>query len=275
MVVSAMPWSRRDCTFLDAHQGLGNLVHMRRAREAAAASRTVESLLQRAIAARSAASRERYARLGLASRAPLDREIQSMLLRQLYLAYFEQHRFDRALEVAEQMLALRVLPDVCHHDAARAMAALSDTQGAEGHLRLAARTAPARRRAFHLWTLGSMLFLAGRHDLAEAALVRAIRWSSTDRPLYVGHLALVRLARKGRVDDLEEMIARLTESPCGQGYGRFVLGMLCSYAGHRANAKRYLQNFLSRTRAGPAALAIALAGELALAEERLRELDVN
>jgi len=106
-------------------------------------------------------------------------------------------------------------------------------------------------------------------------LLRAIRWSSADRPLYEGHLAVVTLVQGKAVDDLDGVIARLEEAPCGQGYGRFVLGMLCSYAERPSDAQRYLRGFVSRTRAGRPALVIALESELALAEKRLKEFDVN
>jgi tetratricopeptide (TPR) repeat protein len=198
-----------------------------------------------------------------------------MLLRQLYLSHYEQRRFDDALAIARQMLALRVLPDVCHHDIARAMAALGQIDAAVGELRLAARTAPARRRAFHLWTLGSVLFLNGRHELAEAVMQRALRWSTTERPLYAGHLALIRIARDQPPGDLVELIEQLAAAPCGQGYGRLVLGLLCERAGRAAEARSYLRTFLDRSRQGRPALALALAGEVELAEEHLRRLGAN
>ena len=275
-----MFWSRRECkavscTFLDVCAGLANLNVMKRAREPAPTTGTAEGFLQKAMAARSAASRARLARQGLATRAPLDRVTQSMLLRQLYLALFELRMFEKAQEIAEQMLALRVLPDVCHHDMARVMAVLDNVDGAAGHLRLAARLAPASRRAFHLWTLGSLLFLSGQLEPAQSAFLRAIRWSTTDRPLYVGHLALVRATRNEIVEDIDEVILHLEEAACGQGYGRFVLGLLCFHAGRRVDAERYLRAFVSRTRAGRPAMAIALEAELALADQRLAELDVN
>jgi tetratricopeptide (TPR) repeat protein len=248
---------------------------MKRVRETAATPRTAEGFLQRAMSARSAAVRARYARQGLASRAPLDKVTQSMLLRQLYLALFEQRAFEQAQQIAEQMVQLRVLPDVCHHDLARVLAALDDVDGAAGQLRLAARVAPASRRAFHLWTLGSVLFLAGRLDAAQSAFLRALRWSTTDRPLYEGHLALVRAARNEPVENLDEVIRALQEAACGQGYGRFVLGLLCLHADRLIDAERYLTAFVQRTRSGRAALSIALQSELALADQRLAELHVN
>jgi tetratricopeptide (TPR) repeat protein len=248
---------------------------MKGARETTATGQTAEHFLQRAVAARSSATRARYARQGLASRAPMDRVTQSMLLRQLYLAHFEQQQFERAAELAQQMLALRVMTDVCHHDIARVLVLLHDVDAAVGHLRLAARTAPARRRAFHLWTLGSVLYMAGRLDLAQGALVRAIRWSTTDRPLIEAQLALVRLARREPVQDLDEMIEQLQAAACGQGYGRFVLGMLCEHAGRIEEAERYFRNFVQRTLSARPAVAIALQAEVQLAESRLCALHVN
>ena len=248
---------------------------MKRERVGSGESASPETLLQRAIAARTASARARYARKGLASRAPLDRVTQSMLLRQLYLAHFEQEQFGKAHDVAEQMLELGLLPDVCHQDLARVLVVLGDVDAAADHLRLATRAAPARRRAFHLWTLGSVLFLAGRLVEAEGAMRRAVRWGTTDRPLYVAHLALLRLEQGEQVPRLEEVVEQLEEAPCGQGYGRFVLGMLCHHAGRPGDSERYLLSFVKRTRSARKALELSLAGELAIAEERLRAMALN
>src|SRR5262249_39962230 len=151
-----------------------------------------------------------------------------------------------------------------HQDAARAAQALGDVEAAAGHLRLAARIGPAKRRAFHWWTLGSLYFLAGRFEGAISALTRAARWGTTDKPLYQGHLAVARCAMGEAVPDLPELIERLAEVPAGQGYGRFVLGQL-AYYGHRwPEARRWLEAFVERSEGGRAALAIALDGEIAL-----------
>jgi tetratricopeptide (TPR) repeat protein len=242
---------------------------MKRERAVEPLSLSPETLLQRAIGSRTASSRAKYARMGLASRAPLDRTTQSMLLRQLYLAHFERQDFLKSLEIAEQMIELDTLVDVCRQDAARALVALGDVDSAVDHLRLAARGAPARRRAFHLWTLGSVLYLAGRLDEAEGALRRAVRWGTTDRPLYEAHLALIRLEAGQTVEDLAEVVERLEEAPCGQGYGRFVLGMLCMRCGRHADGEAYLRSFVKRTKEGRKAMVLSLAGEVAVAEERL------
>jgi tetratricopeptide (TPR) repeat protein len=246
-----------------------------RVREAAATATSPEQHLQKAIAARSARTRAKYAKLGLAATSRIDRTTQAMLLRQLYLAHYEGRRFSSALEVAVQLIRLQVLTDVAHQDAARACQALGDVTQAIGHLRLAARSSPASRRAFHLWTLGSVLYLDRRYSEAASVLARASRWGTTDKPLYTGHLALARCAQGETIPDLDRIIEQLDAAPCGNGYGKFVLGRLCSYGGRRTDAVRYLDSFVRRTTAGRAALAIALDGELAEARQTLVEIRGN
>jgi tetratricopeptide (TPR) repeat protein len=192
-----------------------------------------------------------------------------MLLRQLYLAYYEERRFAKAVEVSEQLVELGVLPDVAHQDAARAKQAAGDIEGALGHLRLAARTGPASRRAFHWWTLGSICYLAGRYDEAIGALTRAARWGTTDKPLYLGHLAVVRCESGLRVHGLRALYSRLSEVPAGQGYGRFVLGQMAFHDRQWEEARRHLEAFVRRSTSGRTALAIALGGEIALARRTL------
>jgi tetratricopeptide (TPR) repeat protein len=227
------------------------------------------------MAARSAASRARYARLGLAARAQLDRTTHAMLLRQLYLSLYEARRFERAHDVAVQALELGVLPDVLHQDAARARLSGGDLEGALVHLRAAARRGPASRRAFHHWTLGSILFLAHRYEEAIASLTRAARWATRDRPLYTAHAALARVAAGAPLVDLQDTIDQLAHAPCGQGYGRFVLGHLAYAAGEWAAAKRYLEAFVKRTSSARAAMGIALEGELRMAKATLAKMSAN
>jgi tetratricopeptide (TPR) repeat protein len=198
-----------------------------------------------------------------------------MLLRQLYLAHYEARRFTKALEVARQLLQLQVLADVAHQDAARACQALGQFDSAVGHLRLAARACPASRRAFHFWTLGGLLYLHGRYEEAASMLTRAARWGTTDRPLYVGHTALARCASGEVVPQLDQIIADLEAAPCGQGYGRFVLGGLCVFAGRQREAQRYFEAFVRRTRGGRPAVMVALEGELAEADQALADLERN
>lgn len=231
-----------------------------------------EDILQRAIGATTPRARRLWARRGLSLRSPLDRTTQSLLLRQLYLSYYEDRRFEKASQISEQLVALDVLPDVAQQDAARAKQALGDIDGAASHLRLAARVGPASRRAFHYWTLGSLYFLAHRYPEAIAALTRAARWGTTDKPLYQAHLALARCAEGKPVDDIDAVIQRLAEAPSAQGYGRFVLGHLLVHANRPAEARRHLEAFVRRTTTGRAAMAIALDGEVARARETLASI---
>jgi tetratricopeptide (TPR) repeat protein len=216
-----------------------------------------------------------YAKRGLASHAPLDRTTHAMLLRQLYLAHFEGRRFHEAHTVALQALELDVLADVLNQDAARAALAGGDLESALAHLRAAARRGPASRRPFHLWTLGSALFLAHRHAEAAAALGRAARWGTRDKPLYRAHLALALIASGEPAPDLQDTINELAEAPCGQGYGRFVLGHLAYAAGEWTAAKRYLEAFLKRTLASRPTLAIALEGEVRMTRATLAKMSAN
>ncbi len=234
-----------------------------------------EDFLRKAMAARTARSRALYARRGLASRGPLDRTTHAMLLRQLYLSLYEARRFRQAHEIACQALELDVLADVLNQDAARAALACGELERALGHLRAASRRGPASRRPFHLWTLGGTLFLAARYGEAASALSRAARWGTKDKPLYRAHLALAQIAAGEDVDDLQETINDLAEAPCGQGYGRFVLGHLAYAAGEWAAAKRYLEAFLKRTTASRPALGIALEGEVRMTRATLAKMSAN
>jgi hypothetical protein len=126
-----------------------------------------------------------------------------------------------------------------------------------------------------LWTLGSTLFLAQRYAEAAAALSRAARWATTDRPLYRAHLALAQIAAGETVDDLQDTINQLAEAPCGQGYGRFVLGHLAYAAGEWTAAKRYLDAFLKRTSTSRPALGIALESEVRMTRATLAKMSAN
>jgi tetratricopeptide (TPR) repeat protein len=232
---------------------------------------SAEEALAKAVAARTAAARARHARAGLAA-PELEADTRALLLRQLYLAHFEAQRFEKALTVAEEAIAVGEMIDVCHQDAARAAFALGDLESALTHLRAAARLGPTGRRGFHHWTIGSYLFVRGRYAEAAAALERAHRWSTSERPLYRAHLTLALLAAGEEVDDARAHLEELTVVPCGQGYGRFVLGMLAHALGERAAAKKYLAAFVKRTTEQRPILATSLAAELALARQRLDAL---
>jgi tetratricopeptide (TPR) repeat protein len=236
---------------------------------------SAEEWLKRAMQARSSSERMKSARLGLATKGMLDKTTQAMLLRQLYLALFEDLAFKEAYEVAVQACELGVLADVLMQDASRAALANHDLEAALKHLRGAARNGPASRKPFHQWTLGSILFLAQRYDESIRALSQASRWGTRDKPLYRAHLALAKIAAGQRADNVSEIFRELAEAPCGQGYGRFILGHLAYAANERAVAKRYLESFVKRTKAAPSLQAIALKGELQMSEATLAKMAAN
>ncbi len=232
---------------------------------------SAEESLAKAVAARTPLSRSRHARAGLAIPA-LPADTRMLLLRQLYLAHFEAMRFDKALAIAEEAVELGELVDVCHQDAARAAFALGLVTEAVTHLRSAARLGPTARRGFHHWTIGSMLYVRGRYAEAALALERALRWSTSERPLYRAHLTLARLGAGEPVEDARTHLEDLSVVPSGQGYGRFVLGMLAFALGDILPAKRYLESFVKRTTEQRPVLATSLAAELVLARDALAKI---
>ena len=64
----------------------------------------------------------------------------------------------------------------------------------------------------------------------------------------------------------------LEEAPCGQGYGRFVLGELCHRLGDWAAAREYLEEFIGRVDEGRVALRVGLGAELERARSLLASL---
>ncbi len=233
---------------------------------------TPELLLRKATLARTSVTRAKYAQRGLSHVAPLDHTTRVLLLRQLYLSHMEGRRLDQALALAEQMLETSVMPDVARQDAARACLGLGDRERAIEHLRIGSRVGPPARRAFHLWTLGSVLYLEGRYPDACGALSRAARWGTTDKPLYLGGLGLARLAAGEPISEAElaGLRERLSDAPCGQGYGQFVLGELCVALEDYAGAARYLRAFLKRVTSGRVALQVSLSGEIKRAKQLIR-----
>jgi tetratricopeptide (TPR) repeat protein len=226
--------------------------------------------LRKATLAESAGARAKYATRGLAA-AGDDRTLRAMLLRQLYLSHMEAERFDKASEIARAAVELGVMADVACQDLARAYLGLGRHREAIDELRRASRLGPASRRAFHLWTLGSVLYFRGDYSGAVVAFERAARWGTTARPLYEAQLALARvhLAQEGAVlPNFAELRAVLEAAPCGQGYGRFVLGELAHRQGDWAAAREYLEAFVARVEEGRVALRVGLGSEL----ERARSL---
>jgi tetratricopeptide (TPR) repeat protein len=245
---------------------------MPRPREVAIPTAPPEALLQQATLARTSDLRAKYARKGLEPGRRLDPTTRSMLLRQLYLSLLEQKDFEEALAVAEQNLKTGVLKDVVYQDAARACIGLGEIQRAAGYLRLASRIGPASRRAFHCWTLGSVLYLVKEFEQAIHAFSRALRWGTTDRPLYRAQLALARRGAGEKDDNLAALYDQLSEVPCGNGYGQFVLGELAYYCGDWARARDHLLSFVKRTMQGRMAMSVALKGEVTQARRLLQSI---
>jgi tetratricopeptide (TPR) repeat protein len=234
----------------------------RRAADASESAAT--AALARAMNAKTAEARVRHARLGLTHTCEID--TQAMLLRQLYLGLLESERFEEARRAAEQMIALGVLPDVSRHDAARACQAMGAFDDAVEHLRAAAEVGPPERRAFHLSSLGGLLYALGRDREAVEPLARAVAEQGRPRALLEAQLALAR-----RESDLALDLAYgvLANDPSGEGYGRFVLGELAFARGDRARARVHLEAFLGRVRRARPASQAALAPEAARAAATL------
>ncbi len=238
-----------------------------------------EDLLRKATLAESSGARAKYATRGLAA-AGSDRTLRAMLLRQLYLSHMEAERFEQACEMARAALELGVMADVACQDLARAYLGLGQYREAIEQLRRASRVGPASRRAFHLWTLGSVLYFREEYAGAAVAFERAVRWGTTARPLYQAQLLLARCGA-GRSTGAKSLAAlgaarqALQDAACGQGYGRFVLGELAHRQGDAALAREYLEEFVERVTSGRVALRVGLTAELARARALLASLDVE
>lgn len=239
-------------------------------------SRTPEDFLRRALEADSPKLRADLAREGLElGEEDLEPDTELLLLRQLYLAHLESHRFQTAVEIAGRMTELATaLKDVAHHDASRAYAALGQTARAIEEQRMAARTAPPDRRSFQGWALATQLQFSGDLDGAESALRRAERWAREDRPLLRAHRAWILLELDEPVEDLDEILAELEGSlKASKGYGELVLGMLRHRMGDDARAAVHLRAFLRRNASADSAKATTLREELRRARTVLASIE--
>lgn len=235
---------------------------------------SAEDCLARALAAGSAPARARWARRGLALDADdLAPDTEVLLLRQIYLAHLEAHRYREAAEVAERMAAIGPLRDVAYHDAARARAAAGQLQAAIAAQRLAARHAPAARRSFQLWCLAHLLEQYGDLTGALRALERAQRWAHHDRALIRAQDAYFRLKHGLAAAGLQRTVQELQKSPAREGYGQWLLGMLAHELGDRRKAAAHLRAFLRRHAAADEAKAITLREELHAARRVLAEIE--
>ncbi len=246
---------------------------MTRPREAAHAV-SAEDCLQRALGAANGPARVRWAQRGLAlDSSELAPDTQVLLLRQIYLAHLEASRFDKAVELAEQMAAIGPLKDVAHHDAARALAAQGELARAVEAQRLAARHAPPERRSFHLWSLATWQHFDGDVAGALRSLEKAQRWAHTDRALIRAHAAYVKLTADIAVPSLDRVVDELARSGAREGYGQWLLGMIAYQLGDRRKAAAHLRAFLRRHAAADAPKAITLREELRRARVALAEFE--
>lgn len=180
----------------------------------------------------------------------IDSETQLLLLRELFKATVREGHPRSALAVARKMVRLGVLSEVAHADLGRACSGLRWYSQASQGYRLAARYAPATRRALHWSSCGLALWHAERHDEAIAAMDRAIRWSTTTRALHVTQVAMIELSRGNHSSDLKALITDLALTPQAEGYGRFVLGWIHHRLGN-ADGVALLQEFLRRNEHDP------------------------
>jgi tetratricopeptide (TPR) repeat protein len=230
-----------------------------------------EAFLRKATRAESPVARAKYATRGLAN-AGTDPTMRAMLLRQLYLSHMEAERFAEASEIARSAIELGVMVDVACQDLARAYLGLGRHREAIDQLRRASRVGPASRKAFHLWTLGSVLYFREEYSAAAVAFERAVRWGTTARPLYEAQLWLAESAGRTVVACAARLVTlrqSLEAAPCGQGYGRFVLGELAHRQGDVVAARQYLEEFVRRADTGRVALRVGLAAELGRARSLL------
>ncbi len=239
-----------------------------------ASTETAATLLLRALRATGPEARTALALAGLSrlEREEPDEEMEALLLRQLYLGQLEEGDFAAAMETAEDMIELAALGDVARQDAARAALGLGEVDVAVGHLRIAARIAPDSRRAFHLATLGALLRFSGRSEEAISAFEHAVRVATEDRALYQAQLALSEVAAgRPSSQDLATLRTRLESSEHQRGYTLWVLGELCSHVGDEPASRDYFTRFLDRMTHAGRAKALALRGEVALAQGALRK----
>lgn len=204
----------------------------------------------------------------------VDAETRVLLLREIYRSHLYARRVRSAHAVARKMVRLGVAQEIAHVDLGRACLTLGWWVRAAQAYRIAARNAPASRRALHWFSVGIALHHAEQPEESLSALDRAVRWSLTTRALHRAYAALVRLDAgepAAEVADLAERIAELEASRCGEGFGRFVLGLLHAAGGDRRRARRHLVIFVRRNQHDPMR-AVTLAHELRRARFCLRSL---
>ena len=204
----------------------------------------------------------------------VDAETRVLLLREIYRSHLYARRVRSAHAVARKMVRLGVAQEIAHVDLGRACSTLGWWMRAAQSYRIAARNAPASRRALHWFSVGIALHHAEQTQESLSALDRAVRWSLSTRALHRAYAALVRLdggELASDIEDFDQLIADLEAARCGEGFGRFVLGLLHAAGGDRGRARRHLVIFIRRNQLDPMR-AVTLAHELRRARLCLRSL---
>lgn len=237
---------------------------------------TADDYLRLAISTGSPAEAAVLAERGLRNQGDdaegIDPETRLLLLREIYRAHLHARRLRSAHAVARKMVRLGVAHEIAHVDLGRACAALGWWPKAAQAYRIAARNAPAARRAMHWGSVAVTLHHAGHHDESLSALERAVRWSLSTRPLHRAYMALVQIdagRRPDEIDNLTELTTELECARCGEGFGRYVLGLLYAAQNNPERAVRHLKHFLKRNAEDPLRSS-TLAAEIRRARTTLR-----
>lgn len=244
---------------------------MGRPSEAPEGTKTAEDWLLQAVRSKDPDKRLVAAKAGLA-RPGVGGDTRVLLERQAYMARLEQHRFRQALEHAKRMIAVGVLRDIAHHDAARVLALLGEFDAAIASQRLAARVSHPERRSFHRWSLATLQHFAGKPSDALATIARAMRSSTRDRALLKAHALYIRLDAELPTRAEAATVEALRASASREGYGRFLLGMIAYHQGETDEARRELGAFLARNDVTEPARTLTLREELRRARVALARI---
>jgi tetratricopeptide (TPR) repeat protein len=236
---------------------------------------TADDYLRLAIHTGSPAAAGAYAMKGLRdAQNRIDPETTLLLLREIYRSHFYAGRLRSAHAIARKMVRLGVALEIAHVDLGRVCLALGWWLRASQAYRIAARNAPARRRAMHWSSVAIALHHGGDADGALSALERAIRWSLNTRPLHRAYMALVHIdagEAPESVEGITEAIDELEVARCGEGFGRYVLGLLHAARGDDRRARAHLRIFVKRNADDPMR-ASTLGNELRRARATLRTI---
>ena len=198
-----------------------------------------------------------------------DPESAVLLWREVFKAHVHAGRIRSAHAIARKMVKSGGLPELGYADLGRSCAALGWWLRSAQAYRIAARFAPARRRPLHWGACASALHHARDYVGALAAIDRATRWSTHTRPLHRAYAALIRSVQGDNIQDLTAVESELEAARCGEGYGRYVLGLLALLRGDAGRGCKYLREFVRRNASDPMRSA-TLTAELSRARRALR-----